>query len=287
MGRIIGRASFGVLVFIAVQGAACYQIDKIQYFPRDFHVGDSVRIVVALSLQESETVSTPERYPSDDYIEIRKVGIDKGPDRAVITIDIVSWTPGEVMLPSMEMGTVTLDSVPVRTQSLIEGESFPALRSNKPPLPLPGTRLIVLLALAGAVAGLLIAFPGFRILKSWARDIAIRKRKRLPLFLLKKNLNKLFTHGLHMPAKDFYYFLSRNIKEYLSLKGQTNFSAKTTKEIIEAFGQPDFQAPIGKIIGILKDCDRVKFAGFVPQAERILKDRLTIVSAAEALEKEG
>ena len=228
----------------------------------------------------------------------------KGKDGKIINIseyNITTFTTGEYVIPPIEITYsdakkekkkisserifITVKSVGA-TQAEMED-----IRGLKPPIDIKGVNkvfyLIVLLLIGvGLVAWFYLKSKARALkipeipeeLKKPAWEVALSELEQLKESdLLEKKL-----------IKKFYIILSEIIRKYIQRRFQIVALDRTTPEIKQELKGVKIDRKIIDLINsFLQDCDLVKFAKFIPKAERIddnLKQAIEIVESAKPKE---
>lgn len=253
----------------AQTAAAGYVVEEMVLLPPRFYVGDSVECRLLLRVQEGLAASEPAALPEDPWFDIRRVRVEerRGPVAGLLRVRIffTPFRPGSSVLPSLQLGALSLSGVEVNTASVLEGQEKPTVRGLRAPLRVPRTALRLLgagLAVAAlpAVAGF-AALAGARGLKRLGQ---LRRRRR-PYARLQRSLERLRAlcgHGEGEERRDFFILLSLTLKRYLSERLHRSVMSATTAEIqpqLEAAGLESRLA--AEVHELLARADLVKFSG--------------------------
>jgi hypothetical protein len=264
-------------------------------------IGDPLRYTVTVTVPPGAAVQWPARGQALGGFEILSLD-HRGPaaspagaasDTLQYTLTIfttgVHVIPPFVLscgLPDGKIQTAVADSIPITVVSVIEDEATD-IRDLKGPADIPETTpWYVWAGLAALFAG--FALAALYLYRRWRR----KERQpapapapgRLPHEIALEELDQLARAGLlaQGQVKQHYTVLSEILRRYLAARYRVNAMEVTTSELMEALGRVDVSiAHRQPIADLLRTCDLVKFAKFIPETER---QKASIEEAAALIE---
>lgn len=219
---------------LPLSGQQSYSVEQVLFLPPEHYVGDLVEARVTVRVDEGVEVEPPEALPSRERVVIHDVRIKEQNGMKRIHITFSSFTVGVQTMPPLRLGDIELQDITFQTNSIIQeageqGEE--AFREIREQVLLPGTTLLLLAVAACGVFVLLLLFPGLRLLRRMVRKILLQTGDRRRMALFFRRIEKLRNTVGSTDADSFYSALSSELKLYLSLRLEEDFSTKTTAEL--------------------------------------------------------
>lgn len=204
------------------------EVRKTVFLPPEFYIGDEVELIITVAA--SDPVGLPAVLPDDRWVEIRDIRIDKSQGMWNIFIRFVCFAPEEVPFPELDFGAFILRDLSVPVSSLTE-DGQAELTGIKPPVLIPGTRLLLMAAVAGIILvplGLIFLVPAvLRLVRSRS---AVWKRKR-SFLTARRKLEELRSEADTLSPAAVYDGLNRIFRTLLSAVRPADFSVFTAEEI--------------------------------------------------------
>ncbi|MEW5816241.1 MAG: hypothetical protein AB1798_12700 [Spirochaetota bacterium] len=269
---------------LGLYAEAGYVLKRIVLLPPEFYVGDRVELRIRIFPEAGKKVSDLESLPDVSWIKIHSVTVLPYGNETEIRISFSPYSTGVRTLPALKLGDIILDNIKIKTDSLLEGKkiSFKGLREQKL---LPGTRLYLLLFVGLIPAAALISIPISRAGSRVFRKIAARYRKKKPLRIFQKAMVSLQEDLGRLEGRDFYAFLSKELKRYLSAKTDIGCMCKTTREIEEQLLKTCLDQPLyTQFLSLFSFGDVVKFGGRDVSLAKKRQDVEAALTAASSFE---
>ncbi len=275
-----------VLLFILPISLFCRDLNviKVVYTPKDFYVGDMVTLLIYVETPFDGEIESPDKIPLGEWINIKSVNlIDTGADESIIRLSFTSFAPGLRVVPDILFGDYTLHDFRINTLSIVD-DRFTELQPLSPQMVPPGTNFLMVLLLCGVVLGPYLIFV---LIKALLRSIklAINKYKReKPFRRYMKILKQLKTEISEISVRGFYVKITEQLRVYLSIRFNNEFSSATTKELGSLLiSIMDFDST-EELLSICRFADLVKFSHVNASSLHREKDLLTIIDILNQLE---
>ncbi|MDR1374591.1 MAG: hypothetical protein LBJ24_06440 [Treponema sp.] len=234
--------------------------------PQTIFVGDKGRLVVPLGqpfmAAEAFVRSVPEDLPEAADLVITRIELERRSGNLRLIVDLIPYAPGVLPLPALAVplpggDALELSGLKVTVASILAPQEA-SLSSPAPPLPAPGTGLIIY----GTAAGiLLVLFLGIGLSVWGRRNFAFfweRFRRRRLLRIMARFLRRIEAESLSGKNKspgEFLSILSGQMREFLSLFTGTDYRPLTAREFLNTPFYPDF------LCAFFRRCDRLRFSG--------------------------
>ncbi len=284
---------------LPLYGQQSYSVEQVLFLPPEHYVGDLVEARVAVRVDEGVEVGPPETLPSRERVVIHDVQIKEQNGLKRIHITFSSFMVGVQTMPPLQLGDIELKDITFQTNSIIQEageqgeEPFREIREQ---VLLPGTTLLLLAVAACGVFVLLLLFPGLRLLRRMIRKILLQTGDRRRMALFFRKIEKLRTTAGSMDADSFYSVLSSELKRYLTMRLEEDFSTKTTAELkpllenrLKKYSSddPSQNAPLPstEIGELFAYGDKVRFGGFTAAVEKRLEHLSLIDETVHEIEK--
>jgi len=209
--------------------------------PRQIYIGDPATLVLPLPASEfnSEDIvltkysdlSDENNFPSHENIDFYKIILERRTAGNRLIIEFTAFIPGEIALPSIEIGGEIFSGLSITVNSIIDGKSDRMLSGAAPALAMPGTAQMLYGSLAGII--FLIAGTIWFILKGRAFLEQLREKwKRLRLFSgIRVSIKKIQRGFLKGIEKRFILDkLSDVTRNFLSILTNKNCRSMTASE---------------------------------------------------------
>jgi hypothetical protein len=285
-------------------------IEGMYLIPQTIYVGDRGRLVLPLGAAyaeiESIVITESHLLPIASDIVISRIEIDKRTGGPRLLVDFRAYAPGLLELPPLSLGAYEFTGLKVEITSILEAEDDRVLSDAAPPMPLPGTLMLVYGSIIALVLFLLFALlfafrgiPYMRMLKTYRRRRSVIRALRRSIHKMRNAIaknalldNSMLTH------------VSQDFRTFLSFFTKINCFTMTPKEIsalpkmmlhpmihqselkggeVYIFDHPEI------LYRIFKHCDDLRFSGNAYGKESVIAvldsiDRFII--AFESYEKE-
>lgn len=279
----------------AAQTAAQPAARDATLIPQIVYVGDRARLIVpldsstVLSGLSSVVIDQRESLPKSASVLIHRFEIERRPGAVRALIDFTAFAPGEVPLPTLELGGVRLSGLRVKITSVLE-KGATELSPPEDPLTAPGTYLLiygaVLAVLAAGAGTVFFIAKGLPLLSAYLE----RRRRGLAAKALRRVLARLESEGSTMDRREFLTVLFKELRGYLTYRTGANCLALTARELPSALAA-DSIAPrfspedLSFLEELFRRGDAVRF-GAASVSETELRDALRgvgeLVDRAEA-----
>lgn len=249
--------------------AAAESARETTLIPQTLYIGDRGRLVVALDSvlaapgRESTVVDRPELLPKSAAVHIHRVELERRQDSTRALIDFTAFEPGQVLLPTLEIGGVQLAGLRVTIESALEAGAS-ELSPPEDALAAPGTFLLlyggIFALLAAAALAFLLAVRG---LPAFRAHLARRGRGRAARSL-RRILARLRDNGAALNGERFFTMLLVELRGYLSVRTGRDCRALTAAEYPPALGaeavSPRFSADeLSFLASLFRRGDEVRF----------------------------
>ena len=277
----------GGLLFGAPAGKP-YTLSSSVTLPPDFYVGDHVELRVHLAVPTGSKREAPVKMPQTQWVRVDSIRLLRNPGSVELRIQLVSYAPGIVDVPPIDLGAFTVTGLTVRTASLLTEGGTTRLSDPKPQLLLPGTTFFLALLIA-----VLIAVPLFFLLvvgRLAPRLAAMLEehRARRPWNRLSQALTRLESAIGAVDAREFYIRLCEEIRRYLTSSLGRDFSSVTAREFARTAAGREIDAESSSsLAAILSFGDLVKFAGQPALLDERARDLGEARRCAQRLELQG
>lgn len=257
---------------------------KVVYTPKDFYVGDLVTLRIYVETPFEDVLESPKEIPKGEWVDIKSVNlVDSGSDESIIRLSFTSFAPGLKLIPDIFFGDNVLHDLKVQTLSTLD-DQFTELQPLSPQLVPPGTNLIVVFLFLGIVFGPFLIFILIRTMYR-SINIAIKKYKReKPFRDYYKVLKRLRGDINEKTVRDFYVLVIEQLKIYLAMRFNRDFSSATTMEmdvLLETIMDKD---STDELLSICRFADLVKFSHTNSSILHREKDLMTIIDILYQLE---
>ena len=265
-----------VLILFMLTAAVSRAQDGAYLIPRRIYVGDPAVLVVPLppsSGNSGDIVLTSEFQP-DANIDFHRIILERRPSGGRLLIEFTAFAPGVLQLPAFEIGGESFSGLSVTVNSVIGGDSAPALSGPASSLAMPGTALLLYSSMAVFVFLLLLTIwflvkgRGFlrRLSKKWKRRMLFssmkKTEKRLHRAVLKGAQKRVILDEISLGFREFLCGLTGN--NCLSMT-----AAEFERLPAEQFSPPDFSPlPLGNFF---RGCDELRFSGTDVSSQDILR----------------
>ncbi len=230
----------GLLAVLCAPSAAAqagYAVLESGTAPLRYYVGDPVelrlRVRVAAGAKGGD-LRAPAKMPSAPRLDVQRVLVAPlGGGEWDVRIDFVSFAPGQMRLPRLDLGAVVLDDLRVQTASILEEKRADRPAPPREQLFVPGTALRLALAAAAVIGGpLLAAWLAARAVRV-GRGLARRRRLALPWSRLQRALRRLRLRSARLAGREFYIELTAALRVYLERRHGLAATTATTRELGE------------------------------------------------------
>ena len=258
--------------------------------PVQVELGDPITVTIKLRHRPGVSVNLPLKLELGKFSELsrgedsRQLG-SKGemPEvEATFTLKVAAYELGELTLPEVEITalgprgeliTLTTSEVPIKVVSVMSNEPQPKLKALEPPVSVFQRTWWLIYLLIGLAAAGLVATATLLI----SRHLRARRAREAPPpppvpphVIALERLDALDLEGLIKQErfKELYLELSEIVRGYTG--GRWGFDAleMTTFEISEALRRVSVAPELGlRLEAYFNDCDLVKFAKYLPEAE--------------------
>lgn len=277
-------------LILALQSAAVaaeenYTISRVYFLPPVYYVGDEVEARIRLSVNDGLFPAEPSELPAPEHVHIRDVRIIPIAGEYDIRISFSTYKTGSGELPPLELGDITLSGVQIGAASIL-GEDDTTIVEAFGPVLLPGTRLL----LALAVGGMLIVPPLIVFAVLWLRrfvkHLLAALDERRPYRELKLELEKLQDPSHADSSRDFYIKLTAIFRKYLSRRLDVELAAHTASELAADLAEKlKGVLPVENIRADLSRFDEVKFGGRGMKGRTRQRDIEKVRNVAAAIEE--
>lgn len=253
--------------------------------PPTFYVGDRVELRIRLKLSNGVAIRAPAQMPENQWIKVDSITVSHTSDYSVVHIYFASYAPGERAFPPIDLGEVSLEGIRITTASLVAAGNT-RLSDPKGQLALPGTTLILALAVALLIGAPLVIIVLYRRFRTAFGDFLEKQRARRPWRQLRRVLDALAAQKEPLDARGFYITLGVELRRYLSLKFGSDFRAVTAREFAAVARSVDLEegAALG-LSAIMSFGELVKFAGEGAPQEALRRDLDEVRRIAEGIEE--
>ena len=253
--------------------------------PPTFYVGDKVELRIRLKLDSPGDLRVPAEMPHDQWIRVESISITQAKEYSVVHIYFASFAPGTRTFPDIDLGSVQLRGIRVTTTSLLS-EGSTRLTDPKGQLLLPGSTLILGLAIALVVGLPLLLFVLYRRTRRKVAEIIENRRSRRPWRALKRALDALDREKPPRNPRRFYISLIDAIRRYLTVKFGSNFRTVTAREFDSVSTKTAVGPEAGSVLAeVLRFGDLVKFAGAPASEENLTGDLTRVREVIGAIEE--
>jgi hypothetical protein len=227
------------LLLVLLSGSWAAAQETVQVIPQTVFVGDRARLVAPLHTDaEPFVLEAPEL--SGNAIVIHRIELERWDKGARLLIDFTAYRPGILDLPPLailekRIPGQTPAGLQVSIASILEGDSL-VLSEPAPPLPVPGTTILIY----GSFAALILMFLlvlGFRL---WSREnfkhLLERFRRRALIRMLGKALRQIRKDLATLDTRksgDILTRLSGEFRNFLSLLLGMNCHAMAAGEFLD------------------------------------------------------
>lgn len=252
--------------------------------PKDFYVGDMVTLHIYIETPFDGELNSPAEIPEGDWLNINSINlIESGPEESVIRMSFTSFSPGLRVVPDIEFGDHVLHDFKVQTLSILD-DRFTELQPISPQMVPPGTNLLLVFVLLGLVFGPYLIFILIKTL-FYSLKLAIKKYKReKPYRDYVKVLKSLKVEIESITVRDFYVKITEQLRIYLSVRFNKDFSSATTMEMGTILLKIMDDDSTEELLSICRFADLVKFSHTNASTMHREKDLRTIVEIVNQLE---
>ena len=267
---------------------------------RGLVTGDLLHVTIQAVAAEGDDVTVPDQSLAPFEVHRRRARVESlsdGRSRFVFDLDLLVLEPGELRLPEIRLRVVTEDgrigTVQTSGRNIHVGSALGNEPNAQPKPPTPPRPVFekdyTLLWILGAIAALALTAALTLLIARWWR----RREKPLPppppprppweiaiekLDALRRTQPQAHAEGTVVAWIDG---VSDALREYLGLRYAFDGLESTTDEIVVHLRRATLpQGVFDESLAVLRDCDLVKFAKFVPDADetnRILEGAYRIV----------
>ena len=245
-------------------------VDEV-FVPPTYYVGDSVLLQFRLVWEDEKELSVPEILPRADWLEIESIDVEQEGYEAQVSIRFKSYMTGTRSLPPVNLGDITIESMKIFTNSLVEQEKVRELRGIRPNLNFSGIKLLIPLFLIILICSPYVCFLAgrflaerIRILFRWLSHSGPRRRMSR---LIKRLESRVDENG---KERNFYIDISEGVRAYLSERTGLDCHSMTTRDLKNLPHPPVDGTVWNDISDLLRTADLVKFAGeHISRKERV------------------
>ncbi|MDR2900031.1 MAG: hypothetical protein LBV20_00725 [Treponema sp.] len=279
--------------------------DGVYLIPQTIYVGDRGTLVLPLGAAYAEmeaiVITETNLLPLAADIVISRMEIEKRNGISRLLVDFQAYAPGMLELPLLIIGNYEFAGLNVHITSILEAEDDRVLSEAAPPMPVPGTLVLVYGSIISLVFFLLIVFVfAFRGVP-YLRAVEKRRHRKHVLRVLRRSLYKMRnviakngTSGNDDLAKVSHYF-----RNFLCFFTKCDCFTMVPKEFLQLPKMMHTQDTKGGEIYILehvdalhrmfKHCDDLRFSGNTYSTESVLQvidDINNFAAEFESCEKE-
>ncbi len=261
-----------------------YNIKSVEFKPKEFNVGESVKCSVFLEVRENLELVVPETIEDSKWIDIYDISIDRKDQLCVIDIYFKSFKIGNLFIPDIDLGGIVLKNIPYYIQSSLDANDI-SISEPKGQLYLPMTftySLILILFLAG-IPVLIFSLSG-RI-KNIRTKIFMFFTKKRPFKIFMKECTYLKDNLQTLESKLFYTKLINSFRSYLTVSTKDDFFSVTTGEMQVLLAKHFDDLVVEDILSIVKHSDEIRFSFKNENLRREEKDLLRIMEICSNFEK--
>lgn len=255
---VIGAA---ILALVPPPPLSAQVISNIVFLPQTYFVGDLVEARVVLRSTGPLELRVPETLPTTEWIDVRGVTIIQRADGYEVRVQFQPFFLGTRQLPPIDLGSMQLSGISAVVSNLVEPGQQLELEPIRGQLLLPGTRLLIglLIALAIAIPTVVIVAGG------WGRRtlaaITRRWRERRPYRATMRSLRQLQAELHELDGRSYYIRLLDIARDYFDGRFDARLRSATTGELDRRLQRVHITAEARRdLIELFQFGDLVKFA---------------------------
>lgn len=237
--------------------------------PPQVYVGDRARLVLTMvpkaSLgNRSIVIDVEDKLPQSKTMQISRLELEPHSKNPRIIIDFIPLEPGQITMPSFEIGPYFVSRQAVEVSSVLEsGQSGPETAPLEEPLLVPGTRLLLYGALFFAVLVTVLVLALFIWGSAWYGKLqtwAQKKRMSRDLKQTLQRFEQVLTQGAYPSPGDVGNLLAL-LRNYLELVMGYPCVAKTGRELLAEAGGSGFPEIVIQLGNLVTLSDALRFSG--------------------------
>lgn len=248
-----------LVLIIPLYSEDTWEIQKIDIAPVINFPGDLSRMRIHLKIKEGVLFQLPKTLPKQDWIHISNIRIFENGEEKTIYLEFIAFMPGTRNLPKLRFGDVVLDDIKINILSLTEKEGISEFGPLFGQVFLPFTRISFIFLILIIVFVFLFSLKIYHGLRNHIIEIISAQKKRQVNRNIHACLKKLKAEIQTIPSRDFYSYLSGELRQYLSFLLQKNLVYLTTREIVKLFKQTSYENDFSAILDFLIFSDTIKF----------------------------
>ena len=276
---------FALLCVVRVIADETYIVKQMHFLPPTHYVGDLVEVRLRIDVVEGILPAEPTEFPEPGTVAIYDVRVIPISGEYDVRISFSSFHPGTRMLPQITLGKLVIKDIRIQTNSLIEDRNLNFVGVFDP-VYLPGSRLLLALAIGALLILPIISVGVFSWAKRLVKSLAESRREKLPFRELSGTLQELAAIPPPVDSRAFYISLSDGFKGYLSRRLSDRISTYTSREVVGNLKE-QFQRVPQLILAAqaMPFFDQMKFGGRQVSSAQRRRDIDLVMEAATAVEE--